>query len=469
MEQNLIECTCLIVGGGIAGVSCLETLSFLAPTAKIVLLTESPLIKAVTNISQVSKTLQKFDITEKEATSLSADTVLVIHDRLIRLETKSFKATTAKGVIIKYEHICLCTGARPKLISTDNPHVIGIRDTDSVIEFQKRIKTGKVMAIVGNGGIASEIVYEVKGIKIHWIVKDEHISSTFVDPGAAKFFQETLIESNATEKETHVIKRMRYEQTNKNNAPTKGAALGPDWHRSLELTGNNLQEQNKVEIHYNCEVKDIQMNESSSEFPVKLTLTNNEVVECDLVVSATGVVPCIDYEIDVPLKFGPDGGIFVDDLMQTSANNVYAAGDICYAGWKYAPQWFQMRLWTQARQMGGMAAKTIAGKLNNEPVIADFCFELFGHVTQLFGYQVILLGNFNGQGLGDNYEILLRVTPKKEYIKFVLKEGKLQGALLIGDTDLAETCENLILNQLDLTPYGDDILDPNIDIEDYFD
>lgn len=471
MEQKLIECTCVIVGGGIAGVSCLETLSFLAPSAKIVLITESPLVKAVTNVAQLSKTLQKFDIAEKEASSLSADKVLVIQDHLLRIETKSRKCYTGKGLTIQYEHICLCTGARPKLIeqSKDNPCVIGIRDTDSIIEFQKRIKIGKCLAIVGNGGIASEIAYEVKGIKIHWIIKDDHISSTFVDPGAAKFFRESLVDADSRAEETHAIKRMRYEQANKQTVPTKGAALGPDWHRRLDMTGSLTEDiSNRVEIHYNCEVKEI-IQLHDSEFPIALRLTNNELIECDLVVSATGVTPCIDYDLDTPIKYGPDGGIFVDDLMQTSLDRVYAAGDICYAGWDLAPHFFQMRLWTQARQMGGMAAKTIAGKLNNEPVIADFCFELFGHVTMLFGYQVILLGNYNGQGLNNQYEILLRVTPKKEYIKFVLKDGKLQGAILIGETDLAETCENLILNQLDLTPYGDDILDPNIDIEDYFD
>lgn len=29
--------------------------------------------------------------------------------------------------------------------------------------------------------------------------------------------------------------------------------------------------------------------------------------------------------------------------------------------------------------------------------------------------------------------------------------------------------ENLILNQLDISDIGEDLLDPNIDIEDYFD
>ena len=34
---------------------------------------------------------------------------------------------------------------------------------------------------------------------------------------------------------------------------------------------------------------------------------------------------------------------------------------------------------------------------------------------------------------------------------------------------MQETFENLILNQMDLSRYGESLLDPNIDIEDYFD
>lgn len=50
-----------------------------------------------------------------------------------------------------------------------------------------------------------------------------------------------------------------------------------------------------------------------------------------------------------------------------------------------------------------------------------------------------------------------------------MKDGRMYGAILIGETDLEETFENLILNQMDLTQFGEDLLDPNIDIEDYFD
>ena len=45
----------------------------------------------------------------------------------------------------------------------------------------------------------------------------------------------------------------------------------------------------------------------------------------------------------------------------------------------------------------------------------------------------------------------------------------MQGAILIGETDLEGTFANLILDQLDPSSYGEELLNPDIDIEDYFD
>ena len=57
----------------------------------------------------------------------------------------------------------------------------------------------------------------------------------------------------------------------------------------------------------------------------------------------------------------------------------------------------------------------------------------------------------------------------EEYVKVVLQDGRLQGAVLIGETGLEETFENLILNQTDLTPFKEHLLEPDVDLEDFFD
>lgn len=51
----------------------------------------------------------------------------------------------------------------------------------------------------------------------------------------------------------------------------------------------------------------------------------------------------------------------------------------------------------------------------------------------------------------------------------IIQDGCMKGAILIGETDLEETFENLILNGMDLTPFKEHLLDPNIDIDDFFD
>jgi hypothetical protein len=125
----------------------------------------------------------------------------------------------------------------------------------------------------------------------------------------------------------------------------------------------------------------------------------------------------------------------------------------------------------------------------------------------LFKCQVVLLGRYNAQGLGIRSEILsktmvvsqdglqvqddgeavicengdrkveknndieiwTRMTTGVEYVKVVVYKGKVVGAMLIGDTGLEEVFENLILNMLDVSAIGIDLLNPSLDLEDYFD
>ena len=464
--------TFVIVGGGIAGVSCAEGLAFLCPEKKVTLITASPLIKAVTNIVHLTKTLCQFDVKELEADKFadSHPTISMIQDTVTLVNSDECILTTASGKQIKYDKICICTGASPKLIADKNPFVLGIRDTESVKEFQERIKNTRRIVVVGNGGIATELVHEVEGVEIIWAIKDKHISATFVDPGAAEFFQSKLLKKDDKSVENPtVLKRLKFtiENSEKQKCMPRGAALGPDWHASFSIHGNFSG--SKVTVEYETEVKDITRTPVDNEdWPVYIQLSNGKVYGCDFIVSATGVIPNSSMFGD-KLDIAEDGGIKVNWKMETSATNVFAAGDVCTTTWQNADHWFQMRLWTQARQMGLYAAKSMAASVAGEEVIQDFCFELFSHVTRFFGYKVVLLGLYNGQKLNGQYEILLRVTKGMEYVKLVMKDGKMQGAVLIGETDLEEMCENLILNQLDLSAYGEDLLNPDIDIEDYFD
>lgn len=69
----------------------------------------------------------------------------------------------------------------------------------------------------------------------------------------------------------------------------------------------------------------------------------------------------------------------------------------------------------------------------------------------------------------EELEVWIRCTPRSEYIKFVVCRGKLVGALMIGDSELEEVAENLILNELDIQAMNISLLNPDLDLADYFD
>lgn len=62
-----------------------------------------------------------------------------------------------------------------------------------------------------------------------------------------------------------------------------------------------------------------------------------------------------------------------------------------------------------------------------------------------------------------------RQGPGSTFVRVLLLRGRMQGAVLIGDTDLEETFENLILDQLDLSRYGPNLLDPDVELDHLFD
>ena len=72
--------------------------------------------------------------------------------------------------------------------------------------------------------------------------------------------------------------------------------------------------------------------------------------------------------------------------METNIKGIYAAGDVCHANWKSSNHWLQMRLWTQARQMGMFAAQCMYTSLQSHGVEKkdlDFCFEmLFSKISR---------------------------------------------------------------------------------------
>ena len=78
------------------------------------------------------------------------------------------------------------------------------------------------------------------------------------------------------------------------------------------------------------------------------------------------------------------------------------------------------------------------------------------------------MGDFTGEKLQKPFQLNYRITEGHEYVKVLTKDHKVQGAVLIGETEMEEVIENLILNQTDISQIEDSFLEPDVDLDDFF-
>ena len=113
------------------------------------------------NLSHLTKLLAAFDVQEESATDFQSkheNLQVIVTDPITKIDHRSKVVMSESGRKYGYDYLCLCHGARPKVISTSSPYVIGIRDTQSVVHFQEKLKNSTRVMVVGNGGIATEIL-----------------------------------------------------------------------------------------------------------------------------------------------------------------------------------------------------------------------------------------------------------------------------------------------------------------------
>jgi len=118
MCAAVIESTFVVVGGGIAGVSCVERLSYLCPDESVVLLSASNVVKTIANLSQLTKLLSTFDVVEKSVDEFAEEhsRVKVTSAFVVSIDAERRELTTSDGWRFRYKFLCLCHGARTKLI-----------------------------------------------------------------------------------------------------------------------------------------------------------------------------------------------------------------------------------------------------------------------------------------------------------------------------------------------------------------
>jgi NADPH-dependent 2,4-dienoyl-CoA reductase/sulfur reductase-like enzyme len=192
---------------------------------------------------------------------------------------------------------------------------------------------------------------------------------------------------------------------------------------------------------------------------VGVETTSGQVVPCQILGVAIGVRPRI--EVAHLARLQVERGIVVNEFMQTSAPDVFAAGDVAQVYDPRSKRATLDTLWSTALAQGQAAGTNMAG------VQIPYVKGVALNVTRLAGLTTTIIG---GIGSGRDEDLLAtargdseawRIMPEAwviterhevNRIRLLVDERTIVGALVMGDQTLSRPLQYLIAAQVDISP-----------------
>ena len=188
--------------------------------------------------------------------------------------------------------------------------------------------------------------------------------------------------------------------------------------------------------------------------PVACTLKSGEQVACDVLVIAVGVRSNTDLAKAAGITI--DRGIVVNDRMETSAENIYAAGDCAQGPELITGMTMTLPVIPIASTHGMIAGYNMAGK-----------YRTYGgglplNALQFGGAQIVSYGFVRDE---QDADVMREIDSEASaYKKVIIKDGRITGALFVRDIDRAGIFRHLMERKIDVTPFKEHLLAPDFGV-----
>ena len=379
----------LILGNGIAGLTAAETIRRTLPEAEITMLTDEPEpTYARPLLSKVYlKTLNKERLYVHPPEWYSEHRIdLRLNTRAEAIDPSAHTVTTAAGETLGYDKLIYALGTAPFVPPYDYipGGVFTVRSLADIYEIHRYTAVAKNIVVIGGGVIGLEIAWELRqmGPAVTVLELASRLMSRQLDTQSAALITQ-LIESNGVAVRTGVS--------------INGMLGGADGN----VTG--------------------------------VEMADGSVFPADLVIISAGLRPRKQLAEAAGLACGR--GVLVNDFMQTSDPDIYAVGD-CMEG-----RFMNPALWAYSKASALTAARNACGTEEPkafEPVFGDILIHGMGTALLSAGYVNEAEEGTTSQLLDEEYEEpLFKINAvdghERHYEKRFYKNGKLQGAVLIGN------------------------------------
>lgn len=294
-----------ILGGGVAALSAAKAIRKTDPAGLIVMLTEENALpySRIMLTKQLLKDVSAADLALQSAAWYDApgrDIIPLTGRKVAAIDPEKKTVSLEDGLVFPYDKLIYALGARcfiPAFAGSDSKKVVAIRTAEDAARVRELAKSAKSAAVIGGG---------VLGLEAAWALHQAGVAVSVVE------FAPRLMPRQLDEKESARVAE------------------------AIEDAGAKLY-----------------LSASAASYDGStLTLQDGREIPADMVIVSAGVRA--NAEIAAAAGVRVERKIVVDERMQTSAPDVYAAGDCAEYEVSYA-------LWAEAKEMGQVAGVNAAG------------------------------------------------------------------------------------------------------------
>jgi 3-phenylpropionate/trans-cinnamate dioxygenase ferredoxin reductase subunit len=292
--------------------------------------------------------------------------------------------------LVHYDKLLLATGSSPRRLhvpGSDLDGVLYLRRVGDSETIRESVKDGGRLVVVGGGWIGLETAAAARGYGA---------DVTIVEPQPTPLF-------------------------------------GP-MGRELGERFAQLHRDNGVEVHTGEGVNGF---EGSDGRVVAVVDDDGHRLPADVVVVGVGIRPNTDLAVAARLQV--ENGIVVDELLQTSDPDVYAAGDVANAYNPWLGERLRVEHWANALNQGKAAGLSMAGQ--GEP---------YARIPYFFTDQFDLSMEYHGHVGQDGYDqVLYRGDPSSlEFLAFWLRGGIVRAGMNVNIWDQSDGIKRLVREKI---------------------
>lgn len=410
----------VIIGSGITGFSAARSLRGLDPQSEILMISEDPhgfysrpgLAYYLTG--EIPEK-QLFLFSKKGRINLD---IRYIKARVTSIDPAAHTIDLDSPARLVYDRLLLATGASSVPLNVPGSNLQGIVKLDDLEDTRRilsLVRHTKNAVVVGGGVVGIELVEGLvaHGIKVHYLLRGD------------RFWPNVLgeVESNLVEH---------------------------------HLTHDG------VSIHHHTEVEQI-LDRRGKVTGVRTS--DGTVLPCDMVAVGIGVKARMELAQAAGIK--TDRGILVDEFLESSTPDIFAAGDSAQVFDPLTGISSIDNLWFPGRKQGGNAAHNMAGrKLAYKKTVAMNVLRLAGVMTTIIG--AVGTGRDEGptytmRGSSESWQqfpntIAAESGTSDSHVRLIVSDKFLLGALIMGDQKISKPLCDLIGARVDISTIRNELL-----------